>query len=474
MSANAAVLRHRAIAVEAERRRRRVARPLLPFAEWLREVRPEFRWDYAHLVAMRGVLSRMDAGEVRRAYFSIPIRHFKTEHNTILRTAWRLEENPRRRVLLGSYSQRQAEKFSREIRRLIRQRGRVVLSDDRDAAGEWETAQGGGVRAVGAGAGVASVNADDIVIDDPIGSRDEAESPAHRDRVWDWLTNDILARCEPHTTVTLTMSRWHQDDVAGRLLDRQRDRWTVLDLPAEAEEGDPLGRAVGAPLCPELRGREWLAEKRAELGEYGFASLLQGRPRPRAGGMFKWADWQLLDAVPAVGPMVRFWDTAGTDADTSDDPDYTVGALLCRLADGRTAVVDIARFRHAPARRDAEIAAVAVQDAQRYAGRVRWRFEQEAGVGGRDRTAHLLRLVQNAGIPASAEPATGKKEVRADPLASAVGAGNVWLCPGAWRDPLRAEAADFPRGTHDDQVDAVSGAFNALAQPTPTLTFSTW
>src|SRR5690606_27799432 len=109
------------------------------------------------------------------------------------------------------YNQRQAEKFSREIRKLARARG-IALSKDRDTAGEWETAAGGGVRAVGAGAGVAGVNADLILIDDPIGSRDEAESAAHRDRVWDWITSDLLARAEPHTAVLFTMSRWHQDD----------------------------------------------------------------------------------------------------------------------------------------------------------------------------------------------------------------------------------------------------------------------
>jgi predicted phage terminase large subunit-like protein len=267
----------------------------------------------------------------------------------------------------------------------------------------------------------------------------------------------------------MTMSRWHQDDPAGRLVDQQRARWTILDLPAEAEANDPLGRAVGEPLWPELRNAEWLQEKREELGAYGFASLLQGRPRPREGGMFKWEWWKLLDTVPAVGQMVRYWDTAGTEAKGKSDPDYTVGALLCRMPDGRTAVVDIARFRHSVGQRDAEITRVAREDAQRFPGRVRWWVEREAGVGGKDRTDAVKRLVQNTGIAISDEPATGNKTIRAEPLASAVEAGNVLLCPGEWRDALRAEAADFPAGTHDDQVDAVAGAFNKLAIPARTM-----
>ena len=463
----------RAAATLELRRRRASGRTQVSasFGTWLATARAEHQWTARHFTAMQAVLDDVTAGRCRRVYFGIPIRHGKTEHNTIAYAAYRLERDPKTRILVCSYNQRRAEKFSREIRRLARARG-VLMSAERDAASEWETAVGGGCQAVGAGAGVAGVNADLILPDDPIGSRDDAESLAKRDQVWDWLTNDILARCEPHTAVVMTMSRWHQDDPAGRLMDTQRDRWTILELPAEAEAHDPLGRAIGEPLWPELRGAEWLAEKRAELLEYGFASLLQGRPRPRAGGMFKWADCGLLNDVPVTGRIVRFWDTAGTEQRGSNDPDYTVGAALCRMADLRTAVVDIARFRHAVSARDAAIAAVALEDAQRYPGRIRWRFEREAGVGGADRTMHLKRIAQAHGITCDDVPATGNKVTRAEPFASAVGAGNVVLCPGAWRDAFRAEAADFPTGKHDDQIDAAAGAFNTLAVRNTASTFA--
>ncbi len=435
--------------------------PFRPFGGWMADARPKLRWDYPHFRHMQAVLDRVTGGDARRVYFQVPIRHGKTEHNTIGYAAYRLERDPTCRVLVCSYNQRRAEKFSREIRRLAQARG-VAMSREKDGAGEWETAAGGGVQAVGAGAGVASVNADLILIDDPIGSREDAESPAVRDRVWDWLTNDILARCEPHTAVLLTMSRWHQDDPAGRLLDGQAGRWQVIDLPVEAEANDPLGRDEGEPLWPEFRGKEWIEEKKAELGPYGFASLLQGRPRPRAGGMFKWADWGLLDEVPSQGAMVRYWDIAGTDADEGD-PDWTVGALLGRLPDGRTYVADVERFRFGVSRRDAEMVRVAQADKEKYGGRVRWWLEKETGIGGKDRTKIVVRAIQNAGVPVSTEAPSTNKTVRAEPLASAVGAGNVLLCPGDWRDVLRSEAADFPNGSHDDIVDALSGGFNKLA-----------
>lgn len=430
------------------------------FGVWLRLARPEYRWDSPHFRVMQDELDAITRGETKAVMFSIPIRHGKSEHNTISYAAYRLERDPSTRILLGSYKEQQAQKFSRQIRRLAKARG-VEL--ERDAVAEWETTAGGGVRAVGAGAGVASVNADLIIIDDPIGSREEAESAARRDRVYDWLTNDILARAEPHTAAMLTASRWHQDDPVGRMLDRQGDLWRVVDLPGRAEEGDILGRLPGEPLWPEERGEEWLQRARIQMGEYGFASLIQGRPRPREGGMFKWDWWQLIEAVPATGDMVRYWDLAGTDVTDGNDPDYSAGVLLCRMVDGRTAVVDVSRFRKSVAARDATLREVCAGDLARYGNRVVWWIETEAGIQGKERTAELVRSLQNMGMAVYTEHPTGSKVLRAEPWASKAEAGNVVLCPGEWRDPFRLEHADFPGGRHDDQVDAAAGADAKLA-----------
>lgn len=445
------------------------------FGDWMARARPEHRWDYAHFRAMQARLDAVTRGQARREYFQIPIRHGKSEHNTIGYAVYRLERDPTTRIIVGSYNQAQAQKFSREIRRLARARG-VAMSTERDAAGEWETAAGGGVRAVGAGAGVASVNADLILIDDPIGSRAEAESAADREAVWDWLTSDILARAEPRTAVLFTMSRWHQDDPAGRLLERHPHVWHVLDLPAEAEPDDPLGRPVGAPLWPELRGADWLAEKRVELLDYGFASLLQGRPRPREGGMFKWEWWRLLDTLPTAGRYVRYWDMAGTRPKTKGaDPDYTAGACWTRLASGESVLAHVRRFRVEVAARDALIEQQARDDLARFgAGRVTYWLERQAGIGGEDATAAIVRRLQGLGLAVFTEhaPAMSKPE-RAIPLASAALAGNVFLGPETpadpWRDAFRLEAADFPHGTHDDQVDAAAAGYAKLSTPAATI-----
>jgi len=445
------------------------------FGEWMADARPELTWTARHFAVMQQALDRATAGTVRRLLFQVPIRHGKTEHNTIGYGAYRLEQDPGTRLLVASYNQPQANKLSRQIRRLARARG-VAISTDRDAMQEWETVAGGGLRAVGAGGGVASVNADVIILDDPIGSRDDAESPAKRDQVWDWLTNDILARCEPHTVVLMSMSRWHQDDPVGRLLDQHGERWTVVDLPAEAEKNDPLGRAVGEPLWPELRGADWLAEKRVELGSYAFASLLQQRPRPREGGMFKWDWWKLLPETPSlanvVGPLVRYWDLAGTaKKNASHDPDFCSGVLVGRLTDGRTCVFDVARFRASVGQRDAKLEEQARADRAKYAGRIHWWMETEAGIGGDERTQTIMRRVQGVGLVMYTERASTSKTLRAEPAASACEAGNLCLAPDTperkWRDAFRLECADFPTGAHDDQVDGLSGAYNKVTLVLP-------
>ena len=180
--------------------------------------------------------------------------------------------------------------------------------------------------------------------------------------------------------------------------------------------------------------------------------------------MFKWDWWRLIEDIPAAGRMVRYWDLAGTQPKGGKhDPDYSVGVLGCRMEDKCTAIVDVSRVRLSVAARDAHVEQVAVDDLENYGGRVSWWIETETGIAGADRTARLVRDLQNRGIAVRTEHPTGSKIDRAEPLAGAAEAGNVLLCPGAWRDPFRLEMADAPFGAHDDQMDAAAGMFTKLA-----------
>lgn len=456
-----------ALTFEAERRG--MVRP--DFGAWLERRRPEFQWDAPHFRLMQDRLDGVTYGDIDRLLLQVAGRHGKTETVSSY-VAYRLELDPSTRVLLVTYSQPQARKLSRQIRRMARDAG-VELSAERDSVDEWETAEGGGVRAVGVGSGTASINADLIVIDDPIGNRAEAESAAHRERVWDAITTDILARCEPQTAVVFSMPRWHMDDPAGRTQDRQKGHWHIVDLPGRSlGEGDMLGRPEGEVLWPEERGEKWHETMRVSLGSFGYASFIQCRPTPRTGGTFEWDWWHILPEAPTCIRLVRYWDLAGTQPERGkNEPDYTVGTLAGEMADGRTVFLDQVAFQLSVGARDARMEAVAKADRGAYGQSVVVWFEKDTGVGGRDRTKALTRRLQGTGLAVYNEPATGSKEVRAEPLQSAAEAQNVVFGPDdeaePWHDAFRLQAAEFPSGRFDDRVDSAAGAFNKITLNEP-------
>lgn len=440
----------------------------MPYGEWLAKYRPEFRWDYPHMKLMQGRLDNITLGKFDRQVFAIAIRHGKTQHNTVGYIAYRIHQDPTCPIILAMYKEDIALTFSREIRALCRSLG-VQMSIERDAAGEWETTSGGGLLAQGR-SGLASRNAKLIVIDDMVGERAEAESPATRESTWFWFSNDVMARVEPGTAVIVNGSRWHMDDALARIKDRYGDRWDWLTLQGVAEYAptdkwlDELGREEGELLWPELRPQSWMDDERVALQSYGFESLMQLNPTAREGGMFKWDWFGLLGEVPKRGRMVRYWDTAGTDPTPGGDPDYTAGVLACRMDDGRDCIVDVVRFRLSPAKRDVMMEQTAAADLKAYGARVTTWIERETGVGGKDRTNAVMLRLHNVGMKTYSEPVSGSKRDRADPVASKAQAGNLMLCPGKWRESYRLEMCAFTGtgGGHDDQTDATSGAVSKL------------
>lgn len=425
------------------------SRPAL--ADWLARIAPAYNWQWPYLRHVIAQLERVTRGECKRLMLFLPPRHGKSELATVRYPVYRLAYAPTQRVIIGAYNQTLANTFSRKARKVAEQIG-LPLSQERHAAEQWETTAGGGLLAVGVGAGVTGHGADLIVIDDPVKSREEAESEAYRARVWDWYTNDLYTRLQPGGAIVLIMTRWHGDDLAGRILRSQSaPDWTVVSLPAEAESGDALGRAEGEALNPDRFPLSELAGIKSVLGRSYYA-LYQQSPRPREGGMFKEHWLPLVDAVPAVAHRVRWWDKAATEA----DGDYTAGVLVAQ-ADGIFYVEDVVRGQWASGERDKIIRLTAEKDKAQH-GDVRYWSEQEPGSGGKDQAAAFVRLL--VGYSARTEPSTGSKEVRADPLAAQAQAGNVKVKRAAWTSAFIAEMLDFPSGVHDDQVDAVAGAFN--------------
>lgn len=420
---------------------------------WLQGISPQFNWTWPHVVYVRQQLDAVTSGTLKKLMIFMPPRHGKSELATIRYPAFRLELEPLR-IIVGAYNQTLADKFSRRTRRIVEER--VGLSSERYAVEEWETNNGGSLRAVGVGGGITGQGGDLIVIDDPVKSREEADSLAYRDRVWDWYTNDLYTRQEPGCAIVLIMTRWHKDDLAGRILaSDDGPQWMVINLPAEAEENDPLGRSVGEALCPDRFDLAKLADIKRVMGRDYYA-LYQQRPQAREGGMFKDHWLPLCEAVPAQAQRVRWWDRAAT----AGAGDYTAGVLVA-YADGAWFIEDVVRGQWSSGERDRIILNTAQKDRARYGNVVKIWAEQEPGSSGKDKAVDFVKML--AGFPVNAEPSTGSKIARAEALSKQAEWGNVHVLRAAWTSAFLNEMTDFPTGGHDDQVDAAASAFNKLA-----------
>lgn len=387
----------------------------------------------------------------------LPPRHGKTELVTIRYSAWKLEREPHSNIILGCYNQRLANRFSRKIRRIASER--IALAKDKKAVEEWETEMGGGLRAVGVGAGVTGHGGNLIVIDDPVKSRKEAESRAFRERVWDWFNDDLYTRLEPGAAIVLIQTRWHDDDLSGRLLkemDEGGEKWDVISLPALAEDGDALGRAAGEALCPERFDEEALERIRRKLGAYSFAALYQQRPVPVEGALFKRGWFKYADRLPEGLQWARGYDLA---VSVKTSADYTASFRCAFDAQGNLFIADGFRKR------------IEYPEQRRYV--VKRMVAEKNTQHGIEKALHGQAFVQDLrtmpavrGVPLRAVRVDADKFTRALVWANIAEEGKVYLVRGNWVNDFLDEVCRFTgRGdSNDDQVDAVSLAVQLLTK----------
>lgn len=440
-------------AAELELRRRAGnATTAPPFPDWLPLVAPSYRWDWAHLSYIQSALDQLTTGKTKRLMLFLPPRHGKSEMTTVRYPVWRLEREPHLRVIVGAYNQMLANSFNRKARKIATER--FSLSD-RVAVEDWQTPQGGGIRAAGVGAGVTGRGADLVIIDDPVKNREEAESPTYRDRVWDWYTDDLYTRLEPGASMILIMTRWHEDDLAGRILASERaGDWTIVNLPALAEANDPLGRSEGAALCPERYDEAALDSIKEVLGSRSFAALYQQRPQPAEGALFKREWFTTVDAAPEGLRWGRYWDLA---ASTKTSADYTASAAVGFDGnDGTLYIRDMIRGRWEwPDARKIIV--------ETMLGEPNTTHAIEEAMHGLAAIQELRRERAVAHIALRGIHVDKDKLTRALPWSARAEARKVKLVRGPWVGAFLSEICMFPQGTNDDQVDTVSGGVGLVA-----------
>jgi predicted phage terminase large subunit-like protein len=374
-----------------------------------------------------------------------------------------LAKHPGAQIIGASHTASLAEDFSGEVQRIIRDNQETLgYALENDGRSLWSTTNRGKFMGSGVGMGIAGFRADLAIIDDPIRSRADAESDTLRERVWQWYNSDLATRLRPEGCVVLIMTRYHEDDLAGRLLERQPGRWKVISLPAFADSpDDPLGRAEGEPLWDDDGygyGRE-LKAKREEYEAAGLSrdywSLYQQQPRPPEGSLFKTTNVSVLDILPSQPlQVVRAWDIAATKAVGNKDPDWTASVKLARMQDNKLLVLDVQRLRGTPD----EVERAIVTTARADGTGVKVLYPQDPGSAGIFAAEYMGRALMGFSFEAARE--SGDKTTRASPAASQCNIGNLAIMRGHWNPAFIDELSSFPSGRHDDMVDALSRAFS--------------
>lgn len=411
-------------------------------------------------------LEDVESGKTKRLMVFMPPGSAKSTYASILFPSWFLGRSPGMSILASSHTTELAERFGRRVRNILSDRPYknvfdTVLAQDSQAAGRWATAQGGEYYAAGIGSAILGYRADLGIIDDPVAGREQADSELERKKTWEWYKSDFYTRLKPGAAIVLIMQRWREDDLAGMLLEDAKnggDQWEILRLPMEAEEDDPMGRAVGEPLWPEWFTSEMRVQ--AKRDARNWMALYQQTPRPESGGEFK-KDWlRFYKNKPKTGINTYILvDPASEKRKTSD---YTSIWVIATAEDGNTYALDIIRDKLNLTERGKVLFKL-----HRHYRPIKVGYEK---YGMQADIEYMEEKMEQENYRFKITPLGGslKKEDRIRRMIPMFENGRFWLpeslhytdYQGATRDLVRDfiedEFAPFPVGRHDDMLDSLS------------------
>jgi predicted phage terminase large subunit-like protein len=388
---------------------------------------------------------------------SMPPRHGKSMTITETLPGYFMCRYPKSKVILTAYSSTLANDFSKANSRKIEENNVYNVKVQTDNQDRTEYSNGSICVKAGILGGITGKGANLMIIDDPIKTSEEARSEVHRQKVWKEWESSLSTRFEPPTIVILIMTRWHEDDIAGRLLNPEYGEvlpWKVINLPLEAEKNDILGRQQGEPLWAERYGYDFIKERR-QYPE-SFNALYQGRPSSEEGNIFKRESWkyyeysrEFINSLPVLIMSVdaSFKDTA-TSAKCSiqvwgkREADYYKVDNKTALM-GFTATIQAIKNMLA---KYPKISAKLIEDKANGSAIIEVLNKQIGGF-----------------VPIKADTSTGGKVARAHAVEPFVTSGNVHLPRGqSWVHDYVEEMASFPNGAYADQVDASTQALHRL------------
>jgi predicted phage terminase large subunit-like protein len=421
----------------------------------------------AHHALIIRELEAVARGECKRLAIFLPPGSAKSTYASVLFPAWFLAQRPDAMVIGAANTAELASRFGRKVRNLISEHGQMLgvqLAGDDHAAGRWGTSAGGEYYAAGVGGTIAGRRADLALIDDPIRSWQDADSELMRERQWEWYQADLETRLKPGGAVVLIQTRWHEQDLAGRVLKEEGDKWRVIRIPMEAEEDDALGRQPGERLWANYFTADQVESAKRNPRVWG--GLYQQDPKPAA-GMFFQSDW-LLTYQPSQLPS-NLHVYVGSDHAVSkrQTADFTcmIPAGLC--SDGLLWILPDVFWERAAAD---QVVSAAVEMAKRRRpliwGAEKGHISQSIGPFWR---AALLK----ANVPLRIEELTPvqDKATRAQSISGRMAMGLVRFPKFApWWAAAYDQLISFPAGAHDDFVDALAHVgflLDKMAVPVP-------
>lgn len=395
-------------------------------------------------------------GENDRLMVFMPPGSAKSTYGSMLFPPWFMARHPDNMVIAASHTHELASRWGRKCRNLVAEHGRslgIALADGDSAADRWSLDAGGEYFAVGVGGSVTGRRGDLIVIDDPVRSREDADSETIREKVADWYRSDLLTRLKPGGRIVIIQTRWHEDDLSGRLLEAMRaggDQWRVLSLPALAGLDDPLGRRPGEALWPEWEDEAALHRKRAALLPREWSALYQQNPVPDDGDYFK-AEWIRRYTTPPDRKHMRIIG-ASDYAVTSNGGDYTTHIVVGVDTEKRPYVLDLWRGQtHADRWIDAWCDLVC------HWKPVEWGEETGQINAALGPFIHRRQVEREAWTFRRGFASRTDKAVRAQSIRGRMAQLGLYVPADApWAADFIAELMQFPAGKHDDQVDALS------------------
>lgn len=406
-----------------------------------------------HLNLINEKLLDVFAGRCKRLIINMPPQHGKSELISRYFPVWYLGHRPEHKIILVSYQGDYAASWGKKARNVFKEYGEKLFGlkvEGVGSASEWGIlGHEGGLKTSGTDGSVTGRTANIMIIDDPHKNEKEALSKLKREQAWDFFRATAYTRLAQDGAIIIVMTRWHYDDLTGRILKEELEGWEVLSLPAIAKENDPLGRNPGEALWEEKKSIEFLIDQKKTMGSYWFSAEYQQEPIATEYQIFKPEWWNFYEDKPDCSYSIQVWDTAFK---SGQENDYSV-CTTWGVADKKIYLLDM--YRGKPIFPD--LVRLANAEFNKHKPRV---VLIEDAASGQDLIAVLRK---EARIPIRAVKAVGK-EIRAHIISPVVESGKVFIPKDAvWLADYMNEHSEFPHGAHDDIVDTTTIAIQSLA-----------